>query len=276
MNHPFSIHSIDSVEVGNALSTGTDANIHEFDELLIGVEGGLEHFIDYRTIVYDTPYISFVSAGKLHRVKPILKNGACFIWVIRFQPGFLPDCAFKLQSYYPVAPDLKLNNDSTFRRMVTLCEMMYEEMSANSPNMRVVQDLLRALFSMIEAARDSIEQLSGVGGNSRTSTFSKFLDLLEVNFRNQPGVEFYASELGMTARNLNNICHSMVNRSVSEIIEERRMAEGKILLVNTDKTVGEIGFDLGYNEKSCFTTVFKKTSGQTPTSFRKQMRKMLS
>ncbi|WP_026475352.1 helix-turn-helix domain-containing protein [Alkaliflexus imshenetskii] len=276
MNHQFSIHSIDSAKVIDTFDEGAEANRHEFEELLIGVEGGLEHFIDFRTVVYDAPYISFVSAGKLHRIRPILKNDKCFIWVIRFQPGFLPDCAFKLQSYYPVAPDLKLNNDSAFRRMVALCEMMDEEMNALSTNMRVVQDLLRALFSMIEAARDSIEQLSGMGGNSRSTTFSKFLDLLEMNFRNQPGVEFYASELGMTARNLNNICHGMVNRSVSELIEERRMAEGKILLVNTDKTVGEIGFDLGYNEKSCFTTVFKKTSGQTPTSFRKQMRKMLS
>jgi AraC-like DNA-binding protein len=64
--------------------------------------------------------------------------------------------------------------------------------------------------------------------------------------------------------------------SVSEIIEARKLIEAKNLLISTSKTISEIGFDLGYNEKSYFTTVFKKKSGQTPSEFRDEMFKLIS
>jgi YesN/AraC family two-component response regulator len=54
------------------------------------------------------------------------------------------------------------------------------------------------------------------------------------------------------------------------------LIEAKKLLVTTDKSVSEIGFELGYNEKSYFTSVFKKKAGQTPTEFREEMRALIS
>ena len=48
---------------------------------------------------------------------------------------------------------------------------------------------------------------------------------------------------------LNHVLH----QSVSEIIETRKLVEAKNLLVTTDKTIAEIGFDLGFNEKTYFT-----------------------
>ena len=66
-----------------------------------------------------------------------------------------------------------------------------------------------------------------------------------------------------------------MGQSVSEIIETRKLIEAKNLLINTNKTISEIGFEVGYNEKSYFTSVFKKKSGQTPKEFREEMRKLL-
>jgi AraC-like DNA-binding protein len=80
----------------------------------------------------------------------------------------------------------------------------------------------------------------------------------------------------MSSRNLNLLCQNILNQSVSEIIEMRRLTEAKNLLTYTDKTVSEIGFELGYNEKAYFTNVFKKVAGITPTVFRDEMRKILS
>ena len=80
----------------------------------------------------------------------------------------------------------------------------------------------------------------------------------------------------MTARNLNLICQHILQKSVSEIIETRKLIEAKNLLMNTDKTISEIGYELGYNEKAYFTNVFKKKSGQTPTEFREEMSKIIS
>lgn len=100
--------------------------------------------------------------------------------------------------------------------------------------------------------------------------------ILEENFRRPEGVEFYAEKLFMLPRNLNLICNQVLQKSVSEIIETRKLIEAKNLLTTTDKTIAEIGFDLGYNEKAYFTAVFKKKSGQTPTEFREEMRRLVS
>lgn len=48
------------------------------------------------------------------------------------------------------------------------------------------------------------------------------------------------------------------------------------MLTYSDKNISEIGFELGYNEKSYFSNVFKKRTGQTPSAFREEMRKLLS
>jgi len=107
-------------------------------------------------------------------------------------------------------------------------------------------------------------------------TFKKFLALLEQSFREHVGVEFYADKLSMSTRNLNFICHNILQRSVTEIIELRKLIEAKNLLINTEKSISDIGFEVGYNEKTYFTSVFKKKSGQTPSEFGVEMKKLIS
>ncbi|MNY45607.1 Regulatory protein SoxS [compost metagenome] len=80
----------------------------------------------------------------------------------------------------------------------------------------------------------------------------------------------------MSARGLNLICHQILQQSVSEIIETRKLIEAKNLLMNTDKTISEIGFELGYTDKAYFANVFKRKSSQTPSEFRADMKSIIS
>ena len=72
----------------------------------------------------------------------------------------------------------------------------------------------------------------------------------------------------MSERNLNIICKNNFQKSVSEIIETRKLIEAKKLLIHSNKTVSEIGYELGYNEKSYFSRVFRNKLSVTPTQFR--------
>jgi len=80
----------------------------------------------------------------------------------------------------------------------------------------------------------------------------------------------------MSSRNLNLICQNVLQQNVSEMIETRKLIEAKNLLISAEKSISEIGYELGYSEKAYFTNVFKKKSGQTPTDFREEMRKLVS
>jgi AraC-like DNA-binding protein len=112
--------------------------------------------------------------------------------------------------------------------------------------------------------------------SSQIKAFNNFLRILEANFRRDEGVSFYADKMNMSERNLNLICKNNFQKSVSEIIETRKLIEAKRMLLYSDKSVSEIGYELGYNEKSYFTRVFHARMEITPTRFREISRKMIS
>lgn len=276
MDQYFKIFRVTEIEAAEIASAPNDPHVHEFEELLIGAEGKIEHFIDFKAVEFKAPFISFITKGKSHRLKPMTVDNKCNIWVICFSSDFIPESTFQLYSYYHEHANICFYDHKSFDRLVKLAEMINEEMQGPNPKLVVVRDLLKTVFSMIEAE----EERNILDGKSllkiQTTTFTNFLKILEENFRRPESVNFYSDKLFMTSRNLNLICQNILNKSVSEIIETRKLIEAKNLLTYTDKTVSEIGFELGYNEKAYFTSVFKKVTGSTPTGFREEMRKLIS
>jgi len=276
MNEPFKIFTITEEDVLKINSLPNEPHHHDFEELILGIEGELEHFIDFKTTHFESPFVSFVTKGKVHRVKPCTKSGKSKLWVLRFKSEFIPETTFQLYSFYHDHANLKMQPGQCFQRMITLCELIHAETLHPTPDYAVIRHLLSALFTMIESERKKqMPEETSLMKNQNT-TFRNFLNILEENFRRSEGVEFYAEKLFMSVRNLNLICQSILQKSVSELIETRKLIEAKNLLMNTDMTISEIGYELGYNEKAYFSNVFKKKSGQTPTEFRDDMRKYVS
>lgn len=276
MNQLFKIYKVTLEDAEKIATSPNEPHNHDYEELIVGMEGELEHFIDFKSEKFISPFISFVTRGKVHRIKPVLRKKKFNMWVMAFKSEFIPETTFQLYSSYHNYANLQLDKGESFDRLVTLCEMMYNETKQPIPDYAVIRLLLSTAFTMIESERKKIASDDNLMLNTQNITFKNFLRILEENFRRPEGVEFYAEKLFMSARNLNLICNNILHKSVSEIIETRKLIEAKNLLVSTDKTVSEIGFELGYNEKAYFTTVFKKKSGQTPTEFRNEMSKLIS
>jgi AraC family transcriptional regulator, transcriptional activator of pobA len=276
MDNLFHIFRITLEEARKIAESPDRVHVHDFEELIVGIEGELEHFIDFKSERFISPFVSFVTKGKVHGVKPYAENKKFNIWVIEFRSEFIPEMTFQLYSYYHDHANLPMQKDDNFKRIVTMCELMYNESVQNTRDYAVIRLLLNTLFTMIESERRKVIDPEKRIYNTQNVTFKNFLTILEENFRRPEGVDFYAEKLFMSSRNLNLICHNILHKSVSEIIETRKLIEAKNLLVSTNKTVSEIGFELGYNEKSYFTNVFRKKSGQTPTEFRNEMNGLIS
>jgi len=276
LNGLFKIYKIDANEALRIQQSKNEIHQHDFEELIIGVEGKLEHFIDFKTITYATPFISFVTQGKNHRVKPLLNNNNIEFWVIRFKSEFIPETTFQLYAHFHDNSTLTFPNTVCFDRLTTLCQLMKQETLQAVVDYAVIKQLLSTIFTMIESERkrqfpDAQSQLK-----NQSTTFTSFLSILEENYRRPEGVNFYAEKLFMSTRNLNLICQNILQQSVSEIIETRKLIEAKNLLLTTNKTISEIGFELGYQEKAYFTNVFKKKAGITPSEFRNEIQKLIS
>ena len=276
MDQLFKIFKVGSDEAARISAAPDEPHSHDFEELIIGMDGQLEHFIDFTTTILDAPLISFVTKGKVHRAIPKLKNGKCDMWVVRFRSEFIPETTFQLYANFHNHATLKMEEGACFRRLDDLAGMMSAEMQQEKPDLGVVMHLLSALFIMIESERNKIAPHANGLEISQNTTLQNFLKILEENYQRPLGVDFYAEKLFMSARNLNLICKNIFHQTVSEIIETRKLIEAKNQLTNTDKNISEIGFDLGYTEKAYFTNVFRKRTGQTPSEFREEMKTLIS
>jgi AraC-like DNA-binding protein len=276
MEELFRIFHVDDKQAAKIKALPDEPHVHDYDELIIGVEGKLEHFIDFENNTLSSPFISFIARGKVHRVIPHGIDENYSIWALRFREDFLPGLTFELTRSFNFSSGFEVPRNAFFKRIISTIEMIHFEMDQPSPHLPVARDLLRALISMISSEQQKQTNVNPLGTNPQNSTYLAFLQILEENFRRDLSVDFYAEKLFMSARNLNLICQSIVQKSVSEIIEERKIAESKKLLTGTDKPISEIGYEIGYNDKSCFTNAFKKKNGITPSAFRKNMQKLLS
>ncbi|MEO4203300.1 AraC family transcriptional regulator ligand-binding domain-containing protein [Acinetobacter pittii] len=93
----------------------------------------------------------------------------------------------------------------------------------------------------------------------------------ELNLNPQVGYPTFdeiANRLNMSSRTLRRHL-SQVGSSYLHLLEEVQQKEAENLLLNSDMEIQEIALYLGYIQPTNFTRAFKKWTGQTPITFRK-------
>ena len=105
---------------------------------------------------------------------------------------------------------------------------------------------------------------------------SLFVELLERQFpieSNQQRIGLrtakdFADRLSVHVNHLNKVLKENTGRTTTEVIGHRITQEAKILLKQTNWTVSEIGYCLGFEEVAHFSNFFRKQTQITPNSFR--------
>ena len=77
-----------------------------------------------------------------------------------------------------------------------------------------------------------------------------------------------AREVGMTPGHLTTIVRRRTGRTVQEWIIERRMAEARNLLSETDVPIQEVARRVGISDPGYFSRLFRRTHGTSPRSWR--------
>jgi len=98
-----------------------------------------------------------------------------------------------------------------------------------------------------------------------------FNALVEDHFRSQHSVSFYAEKLYKSPKTLSNT-FSKLKSSPLQIIHNRIILEAKRLLIYTDKTAKEIAYEIGFEDASHLSRMFKKHTTFSPSEFRKLLK----
>ena len=109
-------------------------------------------------------------------------------------------------------------------------------------------------------------------GNHKNKTAvkltSRFIELINKNVNSKFQVSSYASMLNVSPNHLNKVIKLITHKSPSVWIRESLINESKVLLFQTDLTIQEIASELGFDDQSYFSRLFKKQEGITPIAYR--------
>ena len=141
-------------------------------------------------------------------------------------------------------------------------------------------ELLRSCIELIihEALRIQPSQNVSQFKNAATRINHLFMDLLERQFPieriGEPlrlrTAQDFAAGLSVHVNYLNRSIKEVTGKPTSVHIAERITAEAKALLQHTDWSVADIAYALGFDYPTYFNNYFKRVTGTTPQSFRKE------
>ena len=105
---------------------------------------------------------------------------------------------------------------------------------------------------------------------------SLFIELLERQFPiesphqkiNLRTAKDFADRLSVHVNHLNKVLKENIGKTTTDIISNRVVQEAKILLKQTDWSVSEIAYCLGFEEVAHFSNFFKKQTALAPAAFR--------
>jgi AraC-like DNA-binding protein len=100
--------------------------------------------------------------------------------------------------------------------------------------------------------------------------FKKLLNnFYSENLNELPSVHYFAERLHLSTNYFGDLIKHNTGETASEIIQQKIINEAKIQLKSTDKTIAEIGYNLGFEYPTYFARLFKKHIGKTPSQYRK-------
>ena len=102
--------------------------------------------------------------------------------------------------------------------------------------------------------------------------FMIFMHLASAHFRQERQLKFYADKLNITTTYLSRTVKEISGSTVFEHLSCLVFNEACKLLRNGTKSVGEISYELGFNDQSAFTSYFKSRAGKTPVAYRNEMK----
>ncbi len=130
-------------------------------------------------------------------------------------------------------------------------------------------------FYLTEAAAVAKYKNSGLTTEASHSLLQKLDKLMDQEklYRDPAlSLEILASRLHASKHHVSQIINAHRNANFFEYLNHLRIEEAKRLLAETtrdDLHVIEVAYAVGFNNKVSFNTVFKKTTGLTPTAYRK-------
>lgn len=111
--------------------------------------------------------------------------------------------------------------------------------------------------------------------NVHRGILEKFEHLLNTYFESSnpqtdgiPSVAYFAKSLHLSSNYFGDLIKKETGQTAKDYIQNKTIEFAKKILFETDKSINEIAFELGFKYPQHFTRLFKQQVGQTPKEYR--------
>lgn len=244
---------------------------HHFYELTLDINEGCSYQVDAFNLPLKGNRLTIIAPKRLqsniaHRDLPQESCG----YSIFFEKNFfgthfnenLFECDFQFlrPDFYP---SFELS-EKQLKELINIFTIInYEQKEYGFQSKETIRSLTNVIFEKTKAlsqqAKVSI-QISPVVRNFLTLSRSSFLRIHTV--------KEYALRLSVTPKHLTEIVKEQTGHTALEILHNLKIEYAKGLLKQTNLTIKQIAFELGFENPEYFNVFFKRQTGFTPIKFR--------
>jgi AraC-like DNA-binding protein len=138
---------------------------------------------------------------------------------------------------------------------------------------QAIYSLLQSIVGLVAALYDRRRTAEGLKASRPEAIAREFRLLLAREYRTLKSPAEYAVALHLSAPYLNEAVKEVTGFTVSYWIQQEVIMEAKRLLYHSVCSVKEIAYQLGYEDHTYFSRLFRKAVGRSPGEFRGQYRK---
>lgn len=238
--------------------------------MIFVLEGSGKHTIDFVDHAYEKGTVLTVRKDQIHSFHISDAKGYLLVFTDEFVLSFLENSS--VQKVKELFNELLFPQSSLLTaQQYQECVMILDEISkefyqyADDHSSGIVRSLLQVLANKIYRSRSAYQVRKD---HKYMRQFLELQELIEQNCKSNRAVKYYANELNVTTKTLNNITQYVLNKSPKTFIDEVLMLQIKRQLINTDLTIKEIAYHSGFDEPSNLFKFFRRFSSQTPEQFR--------
>ncbi|KAA2245696.1 helix-turn-helix domain-containing protein [Chitinophaga agrisoli] len=273
--HPtgLQIHIVDDSNIKDADTVTSAQGIHRDDYYIFLVlkTGAGSMMVDFQYQELTAPGILFVLPGQVHQY--ISASPGSSSWVIAadslliselFQPVFNAESRTGPLSITP--QQLEAFNNT--------CALLNCQL-ANAPATPYAKPVIHALvtaFAGMVAAVYTEHAGRGKQGQRGAAITSDFRQLLTASYKTMKSPVDYARKMNLSLSYLNEMVKAHTGFPVSYWIQQESMLEARRLLYYTQLSIKEVAYDLGYDDPTYFSRLFKKVVSLSPGDYRKRYR----
>ena len=241
-----------------------------FHYLIAVTEGELRHDVDHITRTVSPGQWLWVRPGHAQCWHP---PGAARGPFILFEPDVLtPGIARLLAPLTAHQAPAVLNphpDDAAWLRQ-TARQLLDEHRALGRRRLEVHHALRRSLLESLLlrlANSPDITATETATDEGRGDTYGRFVDALELHFRELHQAADYAELLGCSVRTLSRAARRATGKGARELIDERRLLEARRLLGVAGWDARAVAAHLGFTDPANFGRFFRDRTGLTPAAF---------